>query len=105
MKNSPRVQAWLLTDQSTGLSRCLTGPGQSLLSNPGALMLREKRRPTLCGLHYSQGQSGKKSEVRKCERKKGRQREKNKETEAQKGERKGVTLRTKCKNQDPREHH
>lgn len=43
MKNSSQALAWLLTDQSTGLSQCLTGLGPSLLSNPSAVMLREKK--------------------------------------------------------------
>lgn len=65
--NSWRALAWLLTDQSTGLSQCLTGPGQSLLLNPGILMSGEKRRATVCELHYSQGQNEEESGVKESD--------------------------------------
>lgn len=65
--NSWRALAWLLTDQSTGLSQCLTGPGQSLLLNPGVLMSGEKRRAALCELHYSQGQNEEESRVKESD--------------------------------------
>lgn len=116
MRNTLWVLAWLLADQSTGLSQCLTGSRQSVLSGKkesramwAALFTRTEQKG-----EYGEEWGGVKEMGRRGTRMKGRVRkqkdgaqEQETREKAKRGESEGVTFKylNKMGNQDPRGHH